>query len=128
MLQLQVLSGSKAGQSFSFKRYPVRVGRSSAADLSLDEDGVWDSHFEVTFTKEGLLLKTCPNAWVTVNEESVNERLLSNGDVISIGALKLRFGLSAMRQRSLALREWATWAGLAGICLLQVWMIYWLIR
>ena len=126
MLQLQVLTGSQAGKSYSFKRYPVRVGRSSTADLSFEEDGVWDSHFEVTFTHEGLLLKTCPNAWVSVNDEKVNERLLRNGDAISIGALKLRFGLIPMRQRGLALREWGIWLGVAGISLLQIGIIYWL--
>lgn len=126
MLQLQVLTGSRAGKSFSFKRYPVRVGRSSTSDLSFEDAGVWDSHFEVTFTPEGLLLKTCPNAWVSVNDEKVNERLLRNGDSISIGALKLRFGLTPMRQRGLALREWGAWLAVVGICLLQIGIIYWL--
>jgi len=53
---------------------------------------------------------------------------LRNGDVISIGALKIQFALSPVRQSSPRAREWLTWAGLALLCLGQVVLIYRLMR
>lgn len=126
MVQLQILSGEKAGKIYSFTRFPIRIGRSSTADLSFEETGVWDSHFEINFTREGLILKTCPNAWVNINDKRVKEATLRSGDVILIGLLKLRFGLTPMQQRSLVFREGATWGGIGLLCLLEVAVIYWL--
>jgi len=128
MVQLQILSGGKAGKTYSFTHFPVRIGRSSTADLSFEEEGVWDSHMEINFTSDGLMLKTCPNAWVNINDKRTKEAVLHSGDVISIGLLKVRFGLAPMRQRSLTFREGATWTGIGLLCLFEVAVIYWLGR
>jgi hypothetical protein len=66
-------------------------------------------------------------AFVAVNGQRLEQPLvLRNGDVIELGAVKLRFGLSPTRQRSLRFREAVTWIALAALCLGQVALIYWL--
>ena len=122
MLRFQILSGHKAGAEFIADKFPVTVGRSPSADLSLDDAGVWDKHFEIHFKRgQGLNLKPYPDAIVAINEEPVKEPeiTLHNGDLISLGALKLRFGLSPVRQRGLFLREALVWLAFFALFALQ---------
>lgn len=129
MLQLQILSGKQAGAEFSASKFPVTVGRSASADLPLDEPGVWDQHFEIHFNHgNGLTLKVHPNALVAINQQPIQEAVLRNGDLISVGSMQLRFGLNPVKQRSLLVRELLTWCGLAALCALQVAIIFALIK
>jgi hypothetical protein len=68
------------------------------------------------------------NALVSVNDVPVEETVLRNGDVISIGALKIQFALAPVRQSSLLAREWLVWTALAIICLGEVALTCRLIR
>ncbi len=63
-----------------------------------------------------------------VNHQPVQTALLRNGDVITLGSVKLRFWLAAARQRSLRLREWFVWVLLLVVVLCQFVLIYRLIR
>jgi len=129
MVCLKILSGKKAGIEWSASHLPVQIGRAHSADLSLDEPGVWERHFEINLNfPDGLVLKTQPNALLTINGEKIEQAILRNGDLIEIGALKIRFALSAVRQRSLLARELSTWIALAALCLGQIALIYSLIR
>ena len=126
MVQLHVLTGKKAGTQTVARHFPFPVGRSPKAALTLDDDGVWDRHLEVDLRPAvGAVLVASGEAFTTVNGERVSEVVLQNGDIIELGCVKLRFGLSATRQRSLRLRETLTWIGLAVLCLAQVALIYW---
>jgi len=69
-----------------------------------------------------------PDALLSVNGVQVEQAVLRNGDVISIGALKIQFSLSPVRQYSLRARECLTWAALALLCLGQIFLIYRLIQ
>lgn len=127
MIQFNLLTGKKAGASWVARRFPVLAGRSAAADLHLTEDGVWDEHFEVRFKpREGFILLACPEALAAVNGHAVRETLLRNGDVITVGALRLQFWLSETRQLGLAWRESLTWAGIGLVSLIQIALVYWL--
>jgi pSer/pThr/pTyr-binding forkhead associated (FHA) protein len=129
MVQLKVLSGKKAGTAWVARRFPVRIGRSSKADLQSEEGGVWEQHLNLDFDPDaGLVLTAQPNALAAVNGQSVQRAVLRNGDVIEIGSLKLQFWLSETRQRGLRFREGLTWAAIATISLGQVAIIYWLVR
>lgn len=129
MLQLKILSGKKAGTTMMARRFPVRIGRAPRSDLRIEEDGVWDRHLRLEFSRrEGVVLHTEPSALATVNGQSVETAVLHNGDTIQIGSLKLQFWLGETRQGSLWAREWLTWIGIATICLGQVALIYWLLR
>ncbi len=128
MVQLHVLTGKKAGTQAVARRFPFRVGRSSQAALVLEDAGVWDRHLEIDLRPaHGAVLTASDEALTLVNGETVREAALRNGDIIELGAVKLRFGLSATRQRSLRWRETLTWIVLAAFCLGQVALIYWLL-
>jgi pSer/pThr/pTyr-binding forkhead associated (FHA) protein len=128
MVQLKILSGKKAGGIYVARRFPVRLGRSPAADLRLEDDGIWDQHLQIEFAPgEGFLLRASPDAMVTLNGQPVEQQLLRNGNEIGMGAVKLQFWLAPAPQLGLGFREWLTWSAIAAICLGQVALIYWLL-
>jgi len=128
MVDLQILSGNRTGTKFCGGHFPIRVGRAEGSDLSLDEPGVWPRHFLIVWQPEGLILEAEPDALVSVNDAAVRRVVLRNGDVITLGSLRLRFSLSSVRQSSMAAREWLTWIGLGALCLGQVALVYLLLR
>jgi hypothetical protein len=97
-------------------------------DLPLDEPGVWQRHFLIDWRAEGLVLEAEAEALLSVNDTPVQRALLRNGDIITLGALKIRFSLTPVRQSSLAPREWLTWIALGALCLGQIALVYGLIR
>ena len=129
MIQLNVLSGKKAGSQPVVRRFPFRVGRAADNDLQLDDDGVWDRHLALGFKRnESFTLAVAPDALATVNNEPVRTTPLHNGDVISFGSVKIQFWLAAARQRGLRLREVFVWTLITAVTAAQFMLIYWLIR
>jgi predicted component of type VI protein secretion system len=128
MVQLQILSGKKAGAQFTASRLPLQIGRAAGADLSLEEPGVWPRHFQIARQGRDLVCQAEAEALLSVNGIQVDQAVLRSGDVISIGALKIQFALSPVRQSSQRWRESLTWAALALLCLGQVVLIYRLMR
>jgi hypothetical protein len=128
MVQLNILSGKKAGTESVARRFPFQVGRAAQNGLVLDDAGVWDRHFKIDLRPpDGAVISSAADALTTVNGDRIDQTVLRNGDVIEAGSVKLRFGLAPTQQGSLRLRETLTWIGLAGLCLGQVVLIYWLI-
>jgi pSer/pThr/pTyr-binding forkhead associated (FHA) protein len=128
VVQLQLLTGNRIGTVFRAVHFPIRAGRAPELDLRLDDPGVWQYHFLIDWRAEGLVLEAESEALLSVNSTPVQRALLRNGDIITLGALKIRFSLSPVRQSSLAPREWLTWIALGGLCLGQIALIYGLIR
>jgi pSer/pThr/pTyr-binding forkhead associated (FHA) protein len=129
MIQLKFLSGNKAGDSWVARRFPVRIGRSPACELQADENGLWDQHLDLDFVpREGIKLKAHADAVTTVNGQPVQEAVLRNGDIIQAGGLRLQFWLSEARQRGQGFREGLIWTGIAAVTLVQIGLIYWLMR
>jgi pSer/pThr/pTyr-binding forkhead associated (FHA) protein len=128
MIQLNVLSGTKAGSQTVVRRFPFRVGRAPGSHLQLDDDGVWDQHLAVEFQSRGFSLEVAPSALITVNGEPFQNQTLRNGDIITIGSAKLQFWLSAARQRGLRLRELFVWMLIVAVTAAQFALIYWLLR
>ena len=125
MIQLKVLSGKMAGTELVARHFPFCVGRSSTCELSLDEPGVWDRHFQIQLdSSRDFVLVTEPQTSVTLAGTSVQQTPLRNGDVIEMGSAKILFGLSSTRQKGLTLREWLTWVGLVALCAGQILLIY----
>jgi len=93
-----------------------------------DDPGVWQRHFLIDWRSEGLVLEAEAGALLSVNDTPVQRAVLRNGDIITQGALKIRFSLAPVRQSSLAPREWLTWIALGALCLGQVALVYWLNR
>lgn len=128
MVQIDILSGKKAGSQVVARHFPFRVGRNSQSTLVLDDGGVWDDHFELSVRPvDGIVLTSATEALTLVNGTRFQEARLRGGDIIEAGSVRLRFNLSPTRQRSLALREMATWTALALLCFGQIALIYWLI-
>ena len=128
MVQLQVLSGKKAGAKWVARHFPVRVGRGAANHFSLEDEGIWDRHLEIAIrTGEGFLLRTHPDALASVNGHPANETFLRDGDLIQIGSVQIRFWLVPARQYSLRFREAVTWLTLGLLCAGQIALIYWLL-
>lgn len=129
MVQLKILSGKMAGHECVARRLPFQVGRGTGAGLRLEDPGVWDQHLIIKLVEGSQLqIETQQGAVASVNGEAFEKRALRNGDLIQVGAVQLRFGFCATRQKSLLGRELLVWAGLAGISLGQVALIYWLLR
>jgi pSer/pThr/pTyr-binding forkhead associated (FHA) protein len=129
MIQLNILSGKKAGTQPVTRRFPFRIGRAAGNELQLEDDGVWDQHLIVEFQKwEGFKLTTSANALATVNGEPVQNKILRNGDTITVGSVKIQFWLAAARQGNLLVREFFVWALIAAVTAAQLALVYWLIR
>ena len=129
MIQFNVLSGRMAGARTVARRFPFHLGRDSAADLQLDDPGVWDRHARVDFKAgEGFALVAVGDALITVNNQPVRETVLHNGDHVSLGSVRLSFWLAETRQRGLRFRESLVWACALGVTLVQVGLLYWLLR
>jgi len=128
MIQLRILTGKLAGTTWVARHFPVRVGRSSRADLQIEEPGVWEEHFQIALDdSERFAAETQPNALVTINEKPAQQSILRNGDVIGIGSLKLQFWLGEAVQRGLRIRESLVWTIILAVTLGQIALVYWLI-
>ena len=129
MIQLNVLSGKKAGSQTVVRRFPFRVGRAADNDLQLDDDGVWNQHLALGFQRnESFTLTVAPDALATVNHEPIQSTPLRNGDVISFGSVKIQFWLAAAKQHGLRLRELIVWTLVAAVTAAQFALIYRLLR
>jgi pSer/pThr/pTyr-binding forkhead associated (FHA) protein len=129
MVQLKICSGKMAGHIQVVRHFPFHIGRSRAANLCVEEDGVWEEHLELDFDPaQGFILSARENTIATVNGWPIQAVILRNGDLIEIGALKIRFWLGETSQVGLRLQEWFLWLILLFICVLQAGLIYWLIR
>jgi pSer/pThr/pTyr-binding forkhead associated (FHA) protein len=128
MVQISVLSGSKAGSRTVVRYFPFSVGRAPENHLQLDDDGVWGQHLMLELHKDGFGLSVAPDALVTVNSGPFKGQILHNGDIITIGSAKLQFWLAPARQRGLRFRESFVWALVIAVTVAQFALIYWLIR
>jgi pSer/pThr/pTyr-binding forkhead associated (FHA) protein len=129
MIQLNVLSGKKAGTRAVVRHFPFCIGRAAGNQLQLEDAGVWDEHLTVEFDSQtGFNLAAAPNALITIDAEPVQNRVLRNGDIITLGSVKIQFWLAAARQGSLRLRESFVWALVLVVTLFQFVLLYWLAR
>jgi pSer/pThr/pTyr-binding forkhead associated (FHA) protein len=127
MVQLFILTGKQAGNQTIVRRFPFSVGRSPGNHLQLDEAGVWDKHLTLEWVDAVQLVVLAESgALVAVNQQPVVEAVLRNGDILSLGSVKLQFWLAPTRQGSLTLREAMVWGLLATVTAAQVALIYWL--
>ena len=111
------------------RHFPFRVGRAAGNDLQLEDEGVWDQHLTVEFQPQsGFNLTTAPEAITTVNGAEAQSIILHNGDLLTVGSVKIQFWLAPPKQGSLRLREAFAWAILTLVTIGQFVLVYWLIR
>jgi hypothetical protein len=125
VIQLHVLNGRKGSAALTARRLPVRLGRGTACEFRLEDDGVWEEHlvFSVAAPNQ-IQFRSTPDAFTAVNGRRMQEGILCNGDLIEIGGVQLRFSLAPVEQHSLVWREAFTWVALAALALGQVVLIY----
>lgn len=129
MIELRVLSGKQAGANVVARRFPFFVGRAADAGLRLEDEGVFERHFTLSFQPpDGFLISSERDAVTAVNSQPVTQTRLRSGDVISAGSASIGFALSPMAQRSLRFREAFVWFMLVVVCVVQVLVIYWLLE
>ncbi len=129
MIQLNILSGKKAGTRMVARHFPFRIGRATGNELQLEDDGVWDRHLTIELNPQsGFSVVTASEALTTVNGVPVQNIVLRNGDAITAGSVNIQFWLAAARQGSLRLRENFVWFLLALVTFGQFILLYWLIR
>ena len=125
MIELRLLSGTKAGAKWSARRFPVRIGRGEKADFQVVEPGVWEEHLRVDFVpRQGIELRVQGDAIATVNGQPFRATHLRNGDVIGLGSVRLQVWLGETQQRDGRWREWMLWGLIAAISLAQVVLVY----
>jgi pSer/pThr/pTyr-binding forkhead associated (FHA) protein len=127
VIELRILSGKQAGASVVARRFPFLVGRSADSGLRLEDEGVFDRHFRIVLNASTFSVASEPNAVTAINNQPITEAPIRSGDTIQAGSVAVGFSLSPVRQRSLRFRESVVWLMLAGLCLAQVAVIYWLL-
>ena len=91
---LTVLNGEKAGLSYYLEGAKARLGRAEDNDLTLPDPGASRFHAEIERVPEGYILRDLGSTNGTlVRGRRVAERLLEDGDVLSVGETEIRFGL-----------------------------------
>ena len=124
MIQLRILSGRQSGQSLVVRRFPCALGREAGAGLRLDDPGVWEQHATLQFQPpDSISLRARSDASMLVNGERVQEATLRAGDLFELGAAKISFSLSPVKQKGLRFRETLVWTGLGLLVLAQLALI-----
>ncbi|MBM4043767.1 MAG: FHA domain-containing protein, partial [Planctomycetes bacterium] len=93
--RLTIISGDKAGDAFTLAaKARLVIGRSSQADVSLDSTDVSRLHCQVEGDGDLFWLTDLKSSNGTfVNDQPVTNYLLYDGDVISVGGVKLEFAV-----------------------------------
>ena len=128
LVQLVVLNEHRPPLSIGRADLPVRIGRAADCQLRLEVMGVWDHHVEMHLDcAEGFLLRPVSEASTLVNDEPLKTgQRLDNGDVISLGEVKVQFRIGPVRQLRLGAHETLCWLALAAFAAAQMWLILWL--
>lgn len=125
MVQLHILSGSRAGATWSLTQFPSIIGRARGVAVQLEEPGVWDQHLTLELdNEEGFIASIRQDAIASINGENFDRRKLRNGDVLELGAVKLQFWLADASQRGLRWRERMFAAGVALLFLIEAWLLW----
>lgn len=91
---LRVLSGERAGLAFRLQGARLRIGRAEENDLVLPDPRVSRFHAEIERGPRGYVLRDLGSTNGTlVGERRIRERLLEDGDLISMGDTRMEFRL-----------------------------------
>ncbi len=89
---LRIVRGPQRGCVYELTRMVSSVGRSPQCDIFLNDMTVSREHALIASTEKGYVItdrKSYNGLWV--NDEEVETKLLSNGDVVQIGTFSLVF-------------------------------------
>jgi diguanylate cyclase (GGDEF)-like protein len=84
---LVVIYGLDLGRKYELAKTDIQLGRSSKADIQIDQESVSRNHAQITNTTQGVHIRDLGSTNGTfVNDEAVQgDRELRNGDLVKIG-------------------------------------------
>jgi len=89
---LVVIYGLDLGRKYNVDRPSIVVGRSSKADIQIDQESVSRNHCKLINTGKSIMLRDLGSTNGTyVNDELVDEYVLRDGDFIKIGRCIFKF-------------------------------------
>jgi len=92
MLQLRIKGGPGEGLVFALDKEAMVMGRDASCDIQLPDQGVSRRHAEIYKVGELFFIRDLGSRNGTfVNDERVDEELLREGDIITMGATALVF-------------------------------------
>ena len=129
-IRIEWLDGGATKEQIEARRFPFTLGQAKDCHHRIDAKGVWPHHLTLEDAGEkGIVANHQPEATLLVNGATVAKSVrLQNGDVIELGAAKLRFWLAPLGQAGQHTVEFVIWATLGILALGQVGLIAWLLR
>jgi diguanylate cyclase (GGDEF)-like protein len=89
---LVVIYGLDLGKKYNLNRASLIIGRSSKADIQIDQESVSRNHCKVINTGKTIMLRDLGSTNGTyINDELVDEYVLRDGDFIKIGRCIFKF-------------------------------------
>jgi len=89
---LVVIYGLDLGRKYNLTRPQIIVGRSSKADIQIDQESVSRNHCKIINTGGAILLRDMGSTNGTyVNDELIDEYVLRDGDFIKVGRCIFKF-------------------------------------
>ena len=90
---LEILDGDRAGEVLPVGDAVMRIGRKSGNDLVLADEKTSGVHCEIAPEGDRLVLKDLGSTNGTfLDGKRVTEVVLTPGDVVTVGRLRVRFG------------------------------------
>jgi pSer/pThr/pTyr-binding forkhead associated (FHA) protein len=122
VIQLRVINRETQRLDVIARRFPFTVGRSPENNLQLELPGVQQKHFTINLNPASSfeIAANDKNYLLSINDAPVISATLKNGDLIGIGALKVRFNLSPASQSTYKIREAVFWMAFAGLFIVQL--------
>jgi len=129
-IRLERVDDTTAGDPIEARRFPFTLGQAKSCDLRIVAKGVWDKHLILQDDGEkGITATPCSDALVIINGVSQGKTVrLKHGDLMGLGAAKLRFWLAPLGQADRSAFEALVWAALLLLGLSQVAVIGWLLK
>lgn len=89
---LVVIYGLELGKKFNLHRPEMTIGRSSKADVQIDQEAVSRNHCKILNTGSAIMLRDMNSTNGTyVNDELIEEHALRDGDYVKIGRCIFKF-------------------------------------
>jgi diguanylate cyclase (GGDEF)-like protein len=89
---LVVIYGMELGKKYNLNRPQIIIGRSSKADIQIDQESVSRNHCKIINTGKAILLRDMGSTNGTyINDELIDEYVLKDGDFIKVGRCIFKF-------------------------------------
>ncbi|MSP62543.1 MAG: GGDEF domain-containing protein [Myxococcales bacterium] len=89
---LVMIYGAELGKKFNLDQATINIGRSSRADIQIDQESVSRNHARISNTGKSLILRDLGSTNGTyINDDLIDEYVLRDGDLIKIGRTIFKF-------------------------------------